>query len=92
MEQVKEPSAELSEVKPTCEHRWLDIELAPKDGTKVLLWWPYWRKHPVIGYYRNGIWDTEAKLIEYGQGAPDNDEDPKLWMPLPAPPISKGEV
>lgn len=69
---------------------WQPIETAPRDGTDVLLWWPYWRKKPIIGRYENhptgGYWNTEAKLIEYGQGVPDNNEDPTHWKPLDAPP------
>lgn len=68
--------------------QWQGIESAPKDGTAVLLWWPYWRKEPVIGRYQKGEWQSEVKLWDYGTGAPEDVDEasPQGWQPLPSPP------
>ena len=71
---------------------WQPISTAPHDGTEVLLWWPYWRKRPVIGVWKQGEWQTEAKLWDYGTGSPEELEkaQPQAWQPLPIPPQSEG--
>lgn len=79
----------LSEGKELAMDKWQPIETAPRDGTEVLLWWPYWRRRPVIGKWDGSTWVSEVKLYFYGTGSPypdDSDSDPKNWMPLPAPP------
>ena len=58
---------------------WQPIDSAPKDGTPVLLWWPYWSRRPTIGYWKHSQWVAENAL--------DGDSDPPVaWMPLPSPP------
>lgn len=58
---------------------WQPIATAPKDGTRVLLWWPHWREYPVTGRYFHGEWDCIHKC----EG---DDVPPTHWMPLPDPP------
>jgi hypothetical protein len=39
---------------------WQKIETAPKDGTLVLLYWPYWHRGPTIGRYTTrAIWEAD---------------------------------
>lgn len=60
--------------------RWRPIETAPMDGTRVLLWWPYWASHPIIGYrFSSDQWRSVAALSGAGEG-------PTHWCPLPEPP------
>ena len=65
------------------ERDWQPIETAPKDGTNVLLWWPFWCKgRPTIGYFGfHGIQQWAAPECLEGDGDP-----PTHWMPLPAGP------
>lgn len=60
--------------------QWQPVETAPKDGTLVLLWWPYWRQRAVIGYYATlaDRWQSSEVLYDA--------EPPTHWMPLPLPP------
>jgi hypothetical protein len=62
---------------------WQPIETAPKDGTNVLLWWPFWCKgRPTIGYFGfHGIQQWAAPECLEGDGDP-----PTHWMPLPTEP------
>lgn len=62
---------------------WQLIETAPKDGTMVLLWWPFWRKdRAVVGKFGfEGIRQWFASEALEGDGDP-----PTHWMPLPDPP------
>jgi hypothetical protein len=63
---------------------WQPIETAPKDGTDLLLWWPYWSKIPVHGYWSLGEWASLSAISE-GDG-------PTHWMPLPAPPTEGSDA
>lgn len=67
---------------------WQDISTAPKDGTNVLLWWPFWCKgRPTIGWFGlNGIRQWVAPETLEGDGDP-----PTYWMPLPPPPVAEPE-
>lgn len=58
---------------------WRDISTAPRNGTMILLWWPYWRNHAVIGYWRLDEWQSHVRL---SLDVPN----PTHWMPLPEPP------
>ena len=61
---------------------WQPISTAPKDGTRVLLYWPYWDQWPVVGMFdRFQRWVTEMAVSTEGPG-------PTHWMPLPAPPAA----
>jgi hypothetical protein len=72
---------------------WQPIETAPKDGTRVLVFWADGRKCPVdVSWY----WDHHD--IEYGKVVRTyqrwmsnryaaNGPPPTHWMPLPKPPI-----
>lgn len=64
------------------EQQWQPIQTAPKDGTIVLLWWPYWRDRAVIGYYDKvrHCWNSDVAL--------ETAEPPKGWMRLPSVPIA----
>ena len=59
--------------------QWQPIESAPKDGTYVLLYWPYWSKRAIIGYCHADQWYSEWALSTDGDG-------PICYQPLPAPP------
>lgn len=71
------------------EDAWQPIETAPKDGTRVLLWYE-WNVLPVVGDFRHGRWWSVHSLggnLAYKQGM-DLEEvlRPTYWRPLPAPP------
>jgi hypothetical protein len=68
---------------PTATPGWQDISTAPKDGTRVLLWWPYWNHtRPLVGYWSEGDWHASERL----EGS---SEQPQGWQPLP--PIPTGD-
>ena len=68
---------------------WQSMDTAPKDGRPVLLAWPYWADHPVIGRWRRQVTGSrrfcwmawEAVSDDEDEGAP-----PMAWMPLPVLP------
>lgn len=76
---------------------WRDIESAPKDGTRVLLWsstsggvwWGYWAVHGANWQptdtgedgWTSGAVNYSAELVVY--------IDPTHWRPLPAPPLQE---
>ena len=68
---------------------WQPMETAPKDGTRVLLWYE-WHDLPVVGDFRHGRWWSVHSLG--GNLAHPNGMDweevvrPTYWRPLPAPP------
>lgn len=71
------------------EDGWQPIETAPKDGTRVLLWFE-WHDLPVVGDFRYGRWWSVHSLggnLAYPNGM-DWEEvmKPAYWRPLPAPP------
>lgn len=80
---------EYKSIAPSPPDAWQDIETAPKDGTRILLWWPWWNaKHAILGAFnphlRGGQW--EAPEVKYHSGP-----QPQLWQPLPAPPSAPAE-
>jgi hypothetical protein len=74
---------------------WQPIESAPRDGTLVLLWAPDYREDaPSLGSWceRVGAWDADSGTMEDGPAwSNDACSGPTHWMPLPAPPTTKGE-
>jgi hypothetical protein len=73
---------------------WLPIETAPKDGTRVLLYWPMFYQGP---YEEFGCWNTERYKIKprpYWSGDQEpvygvrmyRNTQPTHWMPRPPPP------
>ena len=48
---------------------WRPIESAPKDGTQVILWWPYWRNDPIVGFYDTEYqrWSNSVALTDVGE-------------------------
>ena len=67
---------------------WQPIATAPKDGTLVMLWWPFWcPSRPVIGSfgYKNIRQWVAAEALD-GDG-----DEPTHWQPLPPAPETRGE-
>jgi hypothetical protein len=66
---------------------WQPIETAPKDGTHIILFWPYVTDE---GHVTSGYWylPGEGEIAGWhswdvnGYATP-----PTHWMPLPAPPL-----
>jgi hypothetical protein len=59
---------------------WQPIETAPKDGTRVLLYWPHWCEEAITGKWsKRNQWESTVVCADCGP-------DPTHWMPLPAPP------
>jgi hypothetical protein len=67
--------------RPTCD--WLPIATAPKDGTEVLLWWPYWSRTPTPGHWKHTAWVADRALSIADTPGPTH------WQPLPAPPTPR---
>lgn len=66
---------------------WQPIESAPKDGTRILLYYTprYW---PGGHRWVIGSWDHDGHgWYMAGQGVID---DVAAWMPLPSPPLGGG--
>lgn len=69
------------------EMRWQLIETAPKDGSWILLWWPYWNFRVLLGRFYRGQWEAETAISDAADSEP-----PTHWMPLPDPPsFEQGE-
>ena len=66
---------------------WRDIATAPKDGTYVWLWWPYWFTMGTRGMWNHGRWHSEDVISDLVV----QESGPTHWMPLPAPPRPKGK-
>src|SRR5690606_4479990 len=71
---------------------WQPIETAPKDGTRVLLWFG-WHDLPVVGDFRYGRWWSVHSLggnLSHTNGMDWEEEEevmkPAYWRPLPPPP------
>jgi hypothetical protein len=79
--------------------KWLPIDSAPKDGTEILLFWPYVRKASSgkfsgieRGSYQFRADDivglTEGFMCDGDLCIPTNQDDCTHWMPLPPPPVT----
>lgn len=77
---MAEAAAELSRLRSITPDGWKPIESAPKDGTWVLLWWPYWSHHAIMAYFDGGSWSSEGVLSDHDEPGPTH------WQPLPASP------
>lgn len=70
---------------------WMPIETAPKDGTRVLLFFPDSYGDVVTEATYDGRWQV-AIMPSHGCGCcGDDDPDPTHWMPLPPKPTKEGE-
>jgi len=69
---------------------WQPIETAPKDGTNVLLAWPYISRCAIMGYYHPEC----RQWLEAGAGwtGYSSHYPPTHWMPLPALPAPTQEA
>jgi hypothetical protein len=75
----------LAALPPTPTPGWQPMDSAPKDGTRVLLWWPYWNHtRPLVGYWAEGDWHASERL----EGS---SEQPQGWQPLPPAPTGERE-
>ena len=76
---------------------WQSIETAPKDGTRILLYWPNYSYSGGDGEPRTefGFWKENSRIHQ--SYFSDNDElddyglaedihAPSYWMPVPRPP------
>ncbi len=90
---VRVPFSRVGEVRRLVEEdRWRSIRTAPKDGTRIWLWFPNLQRYQV-GWFGKG--DNPYAGGEFGEpcwrvgrsyfyGACP--EEPSLWMPLPPAP------
>lgn len=74
---------------------WQTIETAPKDGTHILLWYPWTlqpRKDAPPGHMYLARWCYQDYVGEDGWIDPTDDdyigEGATHWMPLPKPPTA----
>lgn len=72
---------------------WMQIDTAPKDGRRILVYGVEFRRHSYgIGYYWRGVpGDGEGWVAHVIYSAPDDDFRGAMhnlthWMPLPTPP------
>jgi len=64
---------------------WQPIETAPKDGTRIMAWWP-----DVVLDKSIGVTSWMAPVgycIHWTRDGRWSPFDPTHWMPLPAPPV-----
>jgi hypothetical protein len=69
----------LDEVREEATPKWQPIETAPRDGTRLLLWLPEWKRSEIGSWLSCsrmlGWWSVQAKPVA-----------PTLWQPLPDSP------
>lgn len=72
------------------EREWRPIETAPRDGTRIMLWWGYFEP-----YMAPGRWNHVEGYDKVWEGweddtphIPGNQECITHWMPLPEPPAT----
>jgi len=75
-----EPRGEHKYIRADLVPQWQPIETAPKDGTDILVWWPFWSKSPEVAAFIDGEWYSECVTSD------STEKPPTHWMPLPAPP------
>jgi hypothetical protein len=63
---------------------WQDISTAPKDGTRIVVHRPGAKRYPVVGI---DYWSTRYTKPCWAKSP--HDEQPALWQPLPAPPVTR---
>lgn len=94
--QAVEAAKAIAALAPAQGVTWQPIETAPKDGTRVLLWFDgtvvsgSWNPQVDIkgNSYGPGGWDAET-LPSHGCGCCSSDNDPPTyWMPLREPTIA----
>lgn len=61
-------------------NEWQPIETAPKDGERIIAWWPIGKV--IIAHYERGGWESDAMWERRNLLIPDLTN----WMPLPKPP------
>ena len=61
------------------ENEWHPISTAPETGETKILWWPYWTKRPVAGYFHNG-WKSYSDRV-LADWCTD-DPGPTHWKPF----------
>lgn len=69
---------------------WRPIESAPKDGTRVLAYWPH-LAHPVVAWVQHGRRDPRWTAAIYGAFGTKITPQPTHWQPLAAAPYSDSE-
>jgi hypothetical protein len=69
------------------ETTWQPIETAPRDGRKLLVWWPYWQpNHAVVAHFEAfGGWMGDCCLSEFHEVV-FPERNPTHWMELPNAP------
>jgi hypothetical protein len=71
---------------------WQPIEIAPRDGRELLVYWPYWQINRACTAYfdgRFGGWNgPECLSVTHEVVFPER--QPTHWMPLPNPPTKEG--
>lgn len=102
--EIERLTRELEEAMPR--DQWQPIESAPKDGTRIWLYWPdycYTTDDSDGPYVGTGQWKTNHRINKsYFSAFPDESDDygsslpahaPTHWQPLPPPPAAqaKGE-
>lgn len=74
---------------------WRTIGSAPRDGTRILLWWRH-NAVPTIGWWNDGSDDCgefpAGWISEADDFTPVNQHDCTHWLPLPLPPVEKVEA
>lgn len=64
--------------------KWQTMETAPRDGTRILLWWKTCTS-PSVGWYTFDDFG-EGFRCDGDECIPHNQDDCTHWRPLPPPP------
>ena len=70
---------------------WLPIATAPRDGTRVILFWPLNRRVEQGFYLDNSAANIPWSGWRVESMRPMPSGDPSHWQPLPQPPTERGE-
>ena len=64
---------------------WSIIGAAPKDGTRILAWFPLRRDSYIVAWCRNDYETEKSWTLDEGESATLNHDEPSHWMPIPPP-------
>lgn len=85
-QEVTRLKAELKGMYP----QWLPIESAPKNGTRIIVFYPdaYGSRRISLRSWQRGVWGSKEQECWADEFMQKREDEPTLWMPSPEEPKS----